>query len=243
MASNRTTLRPDLQSLLDSFTQLKNVYFALKSFSKIQNEVLQYEKAKSSKMEAEMKKMTITFSSLEEQRRKIIDDLRKEVESLKTALLESRQECDHLRLVYVDRNIEDEQICRLQDELEVVKAKLALEEEKHQEEISKRERQYSEELQKYKIMLDSRYQKQSVKTSKHPAINDTPNQRRTTIKSRKTKQKEKPSFRWPSLDISKTTEAITNYVQEESDINEEIFKVTTRKKKLYCEDKDVIVDV
>lgn len=85
------------------------VYLALKTFCNIQDEMLQYEKAKSSKMEEEMKKMTKTFSSLEEQRKKSIEEIRKEKEELNTALLESQQECNHLRHIYVDRNIEDEQ--------------------------------------------------------------------------------------------------------------------------------------
>lgn len=158
MAASRTTLRSDLQLVLDNFTQLRNAYLALKAFSKIQDELLQYEKAKSSKMEAEMKKLTMTYSSLEEQRKKTIDELCKEKEALKTALVESQQECDHFRFVYVDRSIENEQIRRLQDELEVVKANLALQEEKHQEEISKLKKNHSEELEKYKIMLDFRHQ-------------------------------------------------------------------------------------
>lgn len=109
MATCRTTLRPDLQALLDKFTQLKNVYLSLKTFSNIQDELLQYEKVKSSKMEEEMTKMTKTFTLLEEQRKKSIEEVRKENEELKKALFESREECNHLRFIYVDRNVEDEQ--------------------------------------------------------------------------------------------------------------------------------------
>lgn len=49
-------------------------------------------------------------------------------------------------------------VCRLQDELEVLKAELILQEERHKEEIVKLERQYIEELQKYKTLLESRQQ-------------------------------------------------------------------------------------
>ncbi|XP_043664624.1 GRB10-interacting GYF protein 2-like isoform X1 [Vespula pensylvanica] len=242
MATSRTTLRPDLQALLDNFTNLKNVYLALKTFCNIQDELLQYEKAKSSKMEEEMKKMTKTFSSLEEQRKKSIEEIRKEKEELKTALLESRQECNHLRLVYVDRNIEDEQICRLQDELEVLKAELILQEERHKEEIVKLERQYIEELQKYKTLLESRQQYQSKK-QKHPAIDNMSNQPSAIIKTKNRKKKEKPSFRWPGLNISKMPKIIVTDIENEDDIDEDTSATTKRKKRLYYEDKDAIIDI
>ncbi|KAI4499944.1 hypothetical protein M0802_004814 [Mischocyttarus mexicanus] len=194
MATYRTTLRPDLQALLDNFTQLKNVYLSLKTFSNIQDELLQYEKAKSSKMEEEMKKMTKTFTSLEEQRKKSIDEVRNENEELKKTLFESQQECNHLRLIYVDRNFEDEHICRLQDELEVLKSNLALQEERHKEEIFQLERKYVDELQKYKTLLESRQQYQNKK-ARHPAIDDTSSQQSATVKIKKIKKKDKPSFR------------------------------------------------
>ncbi|KAL2715869.1 protein Hook 1-like [Vespula squamosa] len=217
MATSRTTLRPDLQALLDNFTHLKNVYLALKTFCNIQDELLQYEKAKSSKMEEEMKKMTKTFSSLEEQRKKSIEEIRKEKEELQTALLESRQECNHLRLVYVDRNIEDEQICRLQDELEVLKAELALQEEKHKEEIFKLERQYIEELQKYKTLLESRQEYQKFDSNF--------------------------ISRWPGLNVSKMPKVLATDIENEDDVDEDMSATTKRKKKLYYEDKEAIIDI
>ncbi|XP_035738337.1 GRB10-interacting GYF protein 2-like [Vespa mandarinia] len=240
MAMSRITLRPDLQALLDNFTHLKNVYLALKTFCNIQDELLQYEKAKSSKMEEEIKKITKTFSSLEEQRKKSIEEIRKEKEELKTALLESRQECNHLRLVYIDRNIEDEQICRLQDELEVLKAELALQEERHKEEIFKLEKQFIEELQKYKTLLESKQQNQRKK-AKHPAIDNMSNQLSANVKTKNTKKK--PFFRWSGLNVSKMPKVIATDMENEDDIDEDTSTITKRKKKLYYEDKEAIIDI
>ncbi|KAI4482084.1 hypothetical protein M0804_009103 [Polistes exclamans] len=200
MATCRTTLRPDLQALLDNFTQLKNVYLSLKTFSNIQDELLQYEKSKSSKMEEEMKKMTKTFTLLEEQRKKSIEEVRKENEELKKALFESREECNHLRFIYVDRNVEDEQIiyriskgvylvCKLQDELELLKSNLALQEERHKEEIFQLER------------------------------------------------------KWPGLNVSKASKIITTDLGNEDNMDKYTSEKTTRKKKLYCEDNEAIVDI
>ncbi|XP_043502314.1 golgin subfamily A member 6-like protein 7 [Polistes fuscatus] len=242
MATCRTTLRPDLQSLLDNFTQLKNVYLSLKTFSNIQDELLQYEKVKSFKMEEEMKKMTKTFTLLEEQRKKSIEEVRKENEELKKALFESREECNHLRFIYVDRNVEDEQICKLQDELEVLKSNLALQEERHKEEIFQLERKYVEEIQKYKTLLESRQQHQNKK-ARHPAMDDTSSQQSTLIKIKKIKKKDKPSFRWPGLNVSKASKIITNDFENEDNMDKYTLEKTTRKKKLYCEDKEAIVDI
>ncbi|XP_015181883.1 PREDICTED: PERQ amino acid-rich with GYF domain-containing protein 2-like [Polistes dominula] len=242
MASYRTTLRPDLQTLLDNFTQLKNVYLSLKTFSNIQDELLQYEKVKSAKMEEEMKKMTKTFTLLEEQRKKSLEEVRKENEELKKALFESREECNHLRFIYVDRNIEDEQICKLQDELEVLKSNLALQEERHKEEMFELERKYTEEIQKYKILLETRQQYQN-KMARHPGMDDTSNQQSQIVKIKKIKKKDKqPTFRWPGLNVSKASQ-ILNDLGNEDNMDKYSSEKVTRKKKLYCENTDAIVDI
>lgn len=123
-----------------------------------------------------------------------------------------------------------------------MKAELILQEERHKEEIVKLERQYIEELQKYKTLLESRQQYQSKK-QKHPAIDNMSNQPSAIIKTKNRKKKEKPSFRWPGLNISKMPKIIVTDIENEDDIDEDTSATTKRKKRLYYEDKDAIIDI
>ncbi|XP_071873804.1 uncharacterized protein [Bombus fervidus] len=227
----------ELQGMLEEFTRIRDAYLALKSYCEMQEEAMSIEKARSERLQMNLEKLSTTYLLLENRYKSIVEKLQTERDDLRKTNEELKEQCDHLRLINAeDRGGNNDQIRKLQDELEVLKAQLAMQEEKHNENIALLKQQHFDELQRYKMLL----QNKNVAAEGKQASTSRESKKRERPKNLGKNRKKVSFFRWPELDI----ETINNVPLEARNDNEAGNRNrATKKRKLFHEDRDIIIDI
>ncbi|KAG7207875.1 hypothetical protein KM043_009472 [Ampulex compressa] len=231
-------LRPDLRAILEEFATLRDAYVALKTYSVSLEELVKIEKHHSAQEKKNAKKMTKTFRETEQQHMSAMNEMRREKDELRKTVEELQQQCDHLRIINTERDIDNEQIYKLQDEVEVLQAQLALEQQNHVEELEAEKKRHYDELQRFKKRqavlqeagtISSTFQSAkkiyAANTDAHPALKS----------EQKTKRKYQSQFRWPDLEVQKIGPTSAN---EEGKKEPE-----KKRKKLFHENSETMFDI
>ncbi|KOX73464.1 hypothetical protein WN51_14510 [Melipona quadrifasciata] len=127
----------------------------MKAYCELREEAASMEKEQVGKMRENLEKLSATYLLLEKRYKSTVEKLQTETNELRKVNEELKEQCDHLRLVNVDRAGNADQTCKLQDEMEVLKAQLLMQEEKHMEDVALLKKQHSDELQRYKVLLQN----------------------------------------------------------------------------------------
>ncbi|KOC68008.1 hypothetical protein WH47_12338 [Habropoda laboriosa] len=128
----------------------------------MQEETLHVEQERSEKMQENLEKLSKTYVLRDKQYKSVVDELQKDNENLRKTVENLREQCDHLRLINTDRNGNDEQMGRLQDELEVLKAQILMQQEQHNEDVAVLKQKHSDEIQRYQMLLKNAKQGPAV---------------------------------------------------------------------------------
>ncbi|XP_033196658.1 uncharacterized protein LOC117160196 [Bombus vancouverensis nearcticus] len=221
----------ELQGILEEFARIRDAYLALKAYCEMQEEAMSIEKARSERLQMNLEKLSTTYLLLENRYKSIVEKLQTERDDLRKTNEELKEQCDHLRLINAeDRGGNNNQICKLQDELEVLKAQLVIQEEKHNENVALLKQQHFDELQRYKMLLQNGKQASTSRESK----------KRKRPKNLGKNKNKVSFFRWPELDI----ETINSVPLEARNDNEAANRnCATKKRKLFYEDRDTIIDI
>ncbi|CAL7942054.1 unnamed protein product [Xylocopa violacea] len=217
----------ELRQILDEFTRFRDAYLALQTYSELQEERISAEKERSTKMEEAIEKLSQTYLLLERRHKLTTEKLQAENGDLRKTVEELKEQCDHLRLISTDHNRNDDEICRLQDQIEVLTAQLLMQEEKYGEDVKVLKQQHSDELQRYKMLLQN---------AKQASTTGEPKKRGRA----KTLEKNGVQcFRWPKLDIQRA--------DDDSQANDEAIgnacPTRIKKRKLFYEDRETMVDI
>ncbi|XP_076637083.1 uncharacterized protein LOC143349608 isoform X1 [Colletes latitarsis] len=198
----------------------------MKAYCETQGQVLSIEYERSQRLKENLEKLMETYQFLTNRYKVDVEKWQKEKETLCKTVEDLKEQCDHLRLIATDRNSSDQQTLRMQDEIEVLKANLLLQEEKHNEDVALLKQQHSDEIQRYKMLLNS----------KAAALQNKKKEQPNTAK--KTKENMPPFFRWPVLDIEKVNAT-------PMDIEEAIgnFGKGNKKRKLFHEKSDTPINI
>ncbi|CAK9826868.1 hypothetical protein ANTRET_LOCUS4639 [Anthophora retusa] len=215
-------INPEFLSVLEEFARIRDTYVALEAYQKVQEETLNMEKERSEKMKDNLEKLLKTYVLLEKQYKSIVDELQTDNENLRKTVENLKEQCDHLRLINTDRNGNEEQTSRLQDELEILKAQILMQQEKHDEDVAVLKQKHSDEIQRYKLLL------RNSKPGNKPEV-----KKKEPKKSKKSKN-EVSYFRWPKLDIDKINISAGNDGETGS---------RTKKRKLFSEKTETLVDI
>ncbi|XP_076302396.1 uncharacterized protein LOC143220672 [Lasioglossum baleicum] len=218
----------DLRRNLEEFTRIRDAYLALKVYCETQEEALSIEKKHSEKLRENLEKLSNAFLLLEKRYNSNVERLQAENGNFRKMIEELREQCDHLRLVNVDRNGSEEQIFKLQDELEVLKSQLAIQEEKQNEDIAVLKQQHADEIQRYKVLLQNA--KQGSIYNKAAKRGRLKNSERSNMYT--------SCFRWPKLDVEKT-----NVTPMEDEVETGNGNSGVKKRKLFHEDRAIVVDI
>ncbi|XP_017756637.1 PREDICTED: uncharacterized protein LOC108548292 [Eufriesea mexicana] len=219
----------ELQRILEEFTRIKDAYLALKVYSETQEEALSIEKHRSEKLRENLEKLSNTFFLLEKRYKSNVEKLQAENGNFRKMIEELGEQCEHLRLVNADRNGSDfDAVCRLQDEVEILKSQLAMQEEKQNEDIAVLKQQHADEIQRYKMLLQN---------AKQGSISSKPAKRGRPKNSEKRK-KNTSYFRWPELDITRA-----NVTPMENEVETGNGDSRAKKRKLFHEDREIVVDI
>ncbi|XP_015437261.1 PREDICTED: uncharacterized protein LOC107192499 [Dufourea novaeangliae] len=224
--NDKERLNSDLQGMLDEFTRVRDSHVGLKAYCDAQEVTLQTEKERSERMKEILENLSKAYMLLEKRYKITVDELSAEKEGLCKTIESLKDQCDHLRLIATDRNGDDDQVSRLQDEVEVLKTQLVLQEEKFNEDKAHLKRQHSDEVQRYKVLL----QAMKLDTA---SVSGGGTKKRGRPKGA-TKNQSNPSFfRWPELHIERVSSAPMDAEDKPNDGNEK-----NKKRKLFHEDTD-----
>ncbi|XP_076235768.1 uncharacterized protein LOC143180119 [Calliopsis andreniformis] len=228
--SAKEQLSFELQGIFDEFTRVRDAYVAMKAYCDAQEETLALEKERSKRMKGNIEKLSTTYLLLEKRYKSTLEELKTEKENLCKTVEDLKEQCDHLRLIGIDRNGNDEQICKLQDEIEVLKVQMQLQEEKHNEDVAILKQRHSDEIKRYKVLLQN--SKQDVATNQSrkrgPPKNVDKNKKNTFF------------FRWPELDIQKVSNTLPLSDEEEIENNK---NNGNKRRKLFQEDRDAVFNI
>ncbi|CAD1468494.1 unnamed protein product, partial [Heterotrigona itama] len=189
-------------------------YVALKAYCEIREEAASMEKEHADKLKENLEKLSATYLLLEKRYKSTVEKFQTEKDELRKVNEELKEQCDHLRLVNVDHGGNADQMCKLQDEMEVLKAQLLMQEEKHIEDVALLKKQHSDELQRYKVLL------QNAKLASTSSIFDDAN------------------YRWPELNVERVNGTPLENEEETVDKN-----IGIKKRKLFYEDRDTLIDI
>ncbi|XP_043262095.1 uncharacterized protein LOC122402954 [Colletes gigas] len=218
--------RPELQGIFDEFKRIRDAYVAMKAYCVTQGQVLSLEYERTQRMKENLEKLMEAYQFLTNRYKVDVEKLQKENETLCKTIEGLKEQCDYLRLIATDRNSSDQQTFQMQDEIEVLKANLLLQEEKHNEDVALLRQKHSDEIQRYKMLLNSRVATHQNKKREQPKT------------AKKTKENVPPFFRWPVLDIEKVNAT-------PMDIEEAIgdFGKGNKKRKLFSENSDTPINI
>ncbi|XP_043515685.1 uncharacterized protein LOC122531660 isoform X1 [Frieseomelitta varia] len=221
-------INSELRGILEEFTRIRNAYVALKAYCEIREEAASMEKEQVGKMRENLEKLSATYLLLEKRYKSTVEKLQTEMNELRKVNEELKEQCDHLRLVNVDRGGNADQMCKLQDEMEALKAQLLMQEEKHTEDVALLKKQHSDELQRYKVLLqNAKLASTSCETKKGARAKNLGNNKRKVS-----------FFRWPELSVERVNG--TSLENEEETVDKNCGK---KKRKLFYEDKDTLIDI
>ncbi|CAK9818825.1 hypothetical protein ANTQUA_LOCUS9932 [Anthophora quadrimaculata] len=215
-------INPEYLSVLEEFARIRDTYVALEAYREVQEETLNMEKERSEKMKDNLEKLSRTYLLLEKRYKSIVDELQTDNENLRKTVENLKEQCDHLRLIDTDRNGNEEQTSRFQDELEVLKAQILMQQEKHDEDIAVLKQKHSDEIQKYKLLL------------RNSKLGTTLEFKKKESKKSKKSKNETSYFRWPELNIDKINISTGNDEETGS---------RTKKRKLFSEKPETLVDI
>nr|XP_034184942.1 uncharacterized protein LOC117606516 isoform X2 [Osmia lignaria] len=211
----------EFQGILEEFGRIRDAYVALKAYCKIQDETMTMEKERSERMRENLEKLSRTYLLLERRCKSTIVALQTEKEGLLKTIEDLKEQCDHLRLINSERNANDERTYQLQDEIEILKAQLSMQEEKHNEDIALLKQKHSDEIQRYKMLLQN--------TKKN-----------TTRPKNLVKSKNNTScFRWPELNIERHKSNLMDIKNESTGSKSQ----GNKKRKLFSEDRTATFDI
>nr|XP_031827732.1 uncharacterized protein LOC116424864 [Nomia melanderi] len=216
-----------LRGILEEFSRIRDTYVALKAYCEAHQETLTMEKERSERIRNNLEMLSRTYSLLEERYKIMAEKWKMEKEELHRTIGDLRQQCDHLRLVVTDHNGVDQEVCRLKDEIDILKTKLMLQEEKHTGEVAILKQQHSNEIHKYKVLL------QNAKLT--AASNE--NKKRGRQKNPGKNKKNTSLFRWPELDVER--------ISTPTEVQGEIITGAegSKKRKLYREEIGVAINI
>ncbi|KAG6802693.1 dynein regulatory complex protein 9-like [Apis mellifera caucasica] len=221
-------LNSELRGILEQFVRIRDAYVAMETYCEVQEEALSIEKERYEKMKENLEKLSKTYLFLERRYKTTVEKLQNEGNDLRKIIEELKKDCDDLRLINAERIANDEQMRGLQDEVECLKVQLLMQEEKHNEDIALLKQQHTDEIQRYKMLLQNA---KLTSTSNEPKKRGRP--------KNSGKNKKDTYFRWPELNIEKINDT-THTGFEKEIVNKNI---GTKKRKLFHEDKDTIVDI
>lgn len=81
----------------------------MKAYSDTQDDTLTMEKERSERMKENLEKLSRTYLLLDKRYKSTLDELRTEKVNLLKTIEELKEESDHLRLINIDRNGNDDQ--------------------------------------------------------------------------------------------------------------------------------------
>ncbi|XP_053982352.1 uncharacterized protein LOC128878291 [Hylaeus volcanicus] len=145
--------RPEHQEILDEFTRVRDAYVALKTYCDSQEETVKIENERLERMKGNLERLSKVCLLLENRYKLIAEEMQTENATLRKTVQDLKEQCNHLRLIVADRNGDYEQTVRLQDEVEVLKGQLLLQQEKYREDVASLIHRHSDEIQKYKVLL------------------------------------------------------------------------------------------
>ncbi|CAK9806329.1 hypothetical protein ANTPLA_LOCUS4840 [Anthophora plagiata] len=215
-------LNPEFLSVFEDFARIRDTYVALEAYREVQEETLSMEKERSEKMKDNLEKLSRTYVLLEKRYKSIVDELQTDNENLRKTVENLKEQCDHLRLIDTDRNGNEEQMSRLQDELEILKAQIVMQQEKHNEDVAVLKQKHSDEIQQYKLLL------------RNSKLGTTVESKKKEPKKSKKSKNETSYFRWPELDIDKINISAENDMETGSRM---------KKRKLFSENTKTLVDI
>ncbi|XP_017799492.1 PREDICTED: uncharacterized protein LOC108580293 [Habropoda laboriosa] len=216
-------INPEFLSVLEEFTRIRDAYVALEAYHRMQEETLHVEQERSEKMQENLEKLSKTYVLRDKQYKSVVDELQKDNENLRKTVENLREQCDHLRLINTDRNGNDEQMGRLQDELEVLKAQILMQQEQHNEDVAVLKQKHSDEIQRYQMLLKNAKQGPASESKKRgPPENSS-------------KSKNQSSYvRWLELNINK--------INISAKSNEETGR-RNKRRKLFSENTENTIDI
>ncbi|XP_029033285.1 uncharacterized protein LOC114871488 [Osmia bicornis bicornis] len=211
----------EFQGILEEFGRIRDAYVALKAYCKIQDETMTMEKERSERMRENLEKLSRTYLLLEKRCKSTIVALQTEKEGLLKTIEDLKEQCDHLRLINTDRNANDERTYQLQDEIEILKAQLSMQEEKHNEDIALLKQKHSDEIQRYKMLLQNTKQNTARPKNLVKSKNNT------------------SCFRWPELNIERHKSNLMDIENESTGSKSQ----RNKKRKLFSEDRTATFDI
>ncbi|PBC26984.1 hypothetical protein APICC_08533 [Apis cerana cerana] len=215
-------LNSELCGILEQFA-----YVAMETYCEVQQEALSIEKERYEKMEENLEKLSKTYLFLEKKYKTTVEKLQNEGNDLRKIIEELKKDCDDLRLINAEHIANDQQMRGLQDEVECLKVQLLMQEEKHNEDIALLKQQHTDEIQRYKMLLQN---------AKLTHTSNEANKKRGRPKNSRKNKRDTSYFRWPELNIEKIND--TDFEKEIVNKN-----IGTKKRKLFHEDKDTMVDI
>ncbi|XP_076757250.1 uncharacterized protein LOC143427205 [Xylocopa sonorina] len=154
----------ELCQILDEFTRIRDAYQLLQTYCDLQGERISAEEERSAAKQGALEKFSQSYLLLDKRYKSITEKLRAENNDLRKTVEELKEQCDRLRLINTDHNRNDDEICRLQDQIEVLTAQLLMQEEKHGEDLRILKQQHSDEVQRYKMLLQTAKQGSTILT-------------------------------------------------------------------------------
>nr|XP_033327479.1 uncharacterized protein LOC117221027 [Megalopta genalis] len=221
-------LSSELESIIDEFSRIRDAYVSLKAYSDVQGESLMMERQSLNKMKENFEKLSQSYALLEKRYKSMMDEFNTEKQNMQGTIQELREQCDHLRLVVIDRNGDDGQVCNLENEITALKAELVAQAAKHKEEIAILKQAHSDELLRYHVLLQN---------AKLEAASDENKKQKRQRKPGNNEKENVNGFRWPELSIERISTA-----PRIVDVKEVHFEnVGTKKRRLYREnDEDAV---
>ncbi|XP_076653043.1 uncharacterized protein LOC143359179 [Halictus rubicundus] len=226
--NDNESLSLELQAIIDEFSRIRDAYVALKAYCDVQEETLATEKLHSNRMKENFEKLSKTYSLLRKRYHSMIEESKEEKESFQRTIENLKEQCDHLRLVAIDCNDDNEQVSKLENELAILKTELLIQTAKHNEDVAILKQKHSDELQKYKVLLQNTKLKAASSETKKKTKPKKPAQEKENINY----------FRWPELTIEKITSAPINADEDATTISN-----VNKKRRLFCEDNDDAVSI
>ncbi|XP_076684604.1 uncharacterized protein LOC143377335 [Andrena cerasifolii] len=218
---------PQFQGIIQEFTRIRDAYVALKAYSDAQDDTLTMENERSERMKENLEKLSRAYLLLEQRYKSTLAETQNDKANLQETIEQLKEECNHLRLINTDRNGNDDQINRLQDEIEVQAIQLQLQKEKYDKTVTTLKQQHSDEIQKYKMLLRNAKQEAASK----------PNKKKGRPPSASQNKKHTSLFRWPELDVEIVGSAPTDNDETENRND------GNKKRKLFHEDRDAVVNI
>ncbi|XP_026674498.1 uncharacterized protein LOC108631180 [Ceratina calcarata] len=146
-------LSSELQRLLEGFTKIQDVHLALQTYCELQDERMSMEQERSEKLKVNLEKIYEAYLLLQTRYKSSIEEFDKERNELRGTIEELREQCEHLRSINI---LEDHNgVSRLQDEVEVLKIRLEMQDHQHREDIALLKQQHSDEIKRYKMLLNA----------------------------------------------------------------------------------------